>query len=138
VIIVDTNVWSETLRAEPDPHVLRWFRANAADLYIPALVVHELVFGIELLPNGRKRTQLEPHVHAMIARIARRVLPYDADTARTHAELRAGARLAGREPSAQDGQIAAHAAHHNAALATRNTTDFTGLNITLINPWDVR
>lgn len=136
MIIVDTNVWSETLRAEPDPHVLHWFRANAAELYIPALVVHELVFGVELLPDGRKRTQLEPHVHAMIARIAGRVLAYDADTARTHAALRADARRAGREPSAQDGQIAAHAAHHDAALATRNTADFAGLNIALINPWD--
>lgn len=136
MIIVDTNVWSETLRPEPDGRVLAWFRANAAELYMPALVVHELTFGVNILPDGARRDRLAEHVRAMINRITDRVLPYDSDTARAHAKLRATARRAGHEPSAQDGQIAAHAAQARAALATRNVGDFTGLGIELINPWD--
>jgi len=135
VIVVDTNVWSETLRPEPDAGVLQWFRANAAELYMPALVAHELAFGVELLPAGARRSALDRHIQAMLARLADRILPYDAETARVHATLRARSRRAGREPSAQDGQIAAHAAHMKAPLATRNIDDFAGLGVELANPW---
>ncbi|HEY0218011.1 MAG TPA: type II toxin-antitoxin system VapC family toxin [Cellulomonas sp.] len=135
MIVVDTNVWSEPLRPEPDPQVLAWMRAHAAELHLPALVVHELRFGIELLPLGARRDRLAAQVDATVRGLAERVLTYDSDVATTHAQLRAAARGAGHEPSAQDGQIAAHAAHLGAPLATRNTADFTGLGVTLIDPW---
>lgn len=135
MIVVDTNVWSETLRAEPDARVLQWLSTYAAELYMPALVAHELAFGVELLPDGARRRRLDQSIQAMLGRLAERILPYDADTARTHAALRARSRRAGHEPSAEDGQIAAHAAQLQAALATRNTNDFAGLGIELTNPW---
>ena len=135
MIVVDTNVWSEPLRPEPDPRVLAWMRAHAGELHMPALVVHELLFGLELLPTGGRRERLAAQIDATINGLADRVLTYDSDVAATHARLRARARSAGREPSAQNGQIAAHAAHASAPLATRNTSDFTDLGITLINPW---
>lgn len=136
MIVVDTNVWSEPLRPGPDPRVLAWMRAHAAELTMPALVVHELRFGVALLPPGRRRDLLATQVDATVARLQDRVLPYDGAVAATHAGLRAAARAAGREPSAQDGQIAAHAAHAGAALATRNTADFAGLGVALVDPWD--
>ena len=135
MIVVDTNVWSEPLRPEPDPRVLTWMRQHAGELHMPALVVHELLFGLELLPAGSRRDRLAAQIQATIGALAERVLPYDSDVAATHARLRAQARAAGHEPSAQDGQIAAHAAHLRAPLATRNTADFTDLGIALINPW---
>lgn len=136
MIVVDTNVWSETLRPEPDPRVLAWMRANAAELHLPALVVHELRYGLAILPDGRRRADLTQRIEAMLTRLAARVLPYDADVAAAHAHLRAAARASGREPSAQDGQIAAHAAHASAPLATRNVGDFEHLGIDVLNPWD--
>ena len=135
MIVVDTNVWSETLRPAPDPRVLAWMRSNARELFMPALVVHELAYGVELLPEGARRAKLAEQITAMIDAVAERVLPYDAGTARTHSRLRAEARRSGREPSAQDGQIAAHAAASGARLATRNTADFAGLGVDLVNPW---
>lgn len=135
MIVVDTNVWSEPLRPEPDPQVLAWMRAHAPDLYMPALVVHELRFGIAVLPVGQRRDRLASQVDATVAALSDRVLPYDSGVATTHARLRAAARAAGHEPSAQDCQIAAHAAHTGSELATRNTGDFSGLGITLIDPW---
>lgn len=136
MIVVDTNVLSEPLRPQPDPRVLAWMRGNAAALTIPALVVHELRFGLELLDPGARLERLAAQIDTAVAALADRVLPYDADVAVTHARLRARARAAGHEPSAQDGQIAAHAAHLNAPLATRNTRDFAGLGVDLVNPWD--
>jgi predicted nucleic acid-binding protein len=135
VIVADTNVWSEPLRPQPDPQVLTWMRKHAGELRMPALVVHELLFGLELLPAGNRRDRLAAQIEATIGGLDERVLAYDSDIAAMHARLRAQARAAGREPSAQDGQIAAHAAHLGAPLATRNTADFTDLGIALINPW---
>lgn len=135
MIVVDTNVWSEPLRPEPDPHVMAWMRAHAGELYMPAVVVHELRFGLELLPGGRRREHLAARLDATIQGLAERVLVYDGDVAAAHARLRARAREAGREPSAQDGQVAAHASHVGAQLATRNITDFAHLGIALIDPW---
>ncbi|MCG2799038.1 MAG: type II toxin-antitoxin system VapC family toxin [Cellulomonas sp.] len=135
MIVVDTNVWSEPLRPAPDPQVLAWMRAHAGELHMPALVVHELLFGLGLLPAGARRERIAAQIEATIRGLDSRVLVYGAEVAATHAQLRAKARAAGHEPSAQDGQIAAHAAHLGAPLATRNTADFTDLGIALINPW---
>ncbi len=135
MIVVDTNVWSEPLRPEPDPRVLAWMRAHAGELHMPALVVHELRFGLELLPHGARRERLAAQIDATVHGLGGRVLVYDAEVATAHARLRARARAAGREPSAQDGQIAAHAARAGAPLATRNTADFADLGVTLVDPW---
>ena len=135
MIVVDTDVWSEPLRPQPDPQVLTWMRRHARELQMPALVVHELLFGLELLPAGNRRDRLAAQIEATIGGLDERVLAYDSDVAAMHARLRAQARTAGREPSAQDGQIAAHAAHLGAPLATRNTADFADLGVALINPW---
>ncbi|WP_159806941.1 PIN domain-containing protein [Cellulomonas citrea] len=135
MIVVDTNVWSEPLRPAPDPRVLAWMRTHASELLMPALVVHELAFGLELLPAGSRREHLAEQIEATIRGLDGRVLVYDAEVATTHARLRAQARARGCEPSAQDGQIAAHAAHLGVPLATRNTADFADLGIALIDPW---
>ncbi len=135
MIVVDTNIWSEPLRPVPDATVMAWLRANSRDLAMPTVVVHELRYGIELLAPGRRRSLLESQVDALISSFADRILDYTAEIATTHARLRAAARRVGREPSAQDGEIAAHALNLNATLATRNTGDFTSLGIDLIDPW---
>ncbi|GIG36881.1 PIN domain-containing protein [Cellulomonas pakistanensis] len=135
MIVVDTNVWSEPLRQDPDEGVLRWMRAHAGELLMPALVVHEMVFGVELLPPGARRDRIAGQVGDTVRALADRVLAYDAPVAATHARLRAAARAAGHEPSAQDGQIAAHAAHLGIPLATRNVRDFRGLGVEVVDPW---
>ena len=135
MIVVDTNVWSEPLRPEPDPEVVAWLRAISRDLVMPAIVVHELKYGVELLPPGRRRDLLDAQVNALIDSLRGRVLDYTSEIATVHARLRATARGAGHEPSAQDGEIAAHALHLSAPLATRNTNDFTSLGVDLIDPW---
>ncbi len=135
MIVVDTNVWSETLRPDPHPAVLSWLTARAADVHMAVTTVHELKFGIELLPTGRRRAALETRIEQVLTDLRPRVLAYDDRAARVHALLRAQARRAGRQLSAEDGQIAAITQVADAALATRNTPDFADLGIRLVDPW---
>ena len=55
MIILDTNVVSELMR--PSPHVvLRWFAATLPeDLHVTAITMAEILYGIERLPQGRRR-----------------------------------------------------------------------------------
>ncbi|MDR3068063.1 MAG: type II toxin-antitoxin system VapC family toxin [Cellulomonas sp.] len=133
MIVVDTNVWSETLRPAPAPAVVAWLTEHASQVRMPVTTVHELRYGVELLASGRRRADLSAQIDQMLA--AMPVLDYDAAAAVEHAVLRAQARAAGREPSAEDGQIAAIARLHGGAVATRNTADFAHLGVALVNPW---
>jgi len=135
VIVVDTNVWSETLRPEPEPAVLSWLAAHAVDAHMPVTTVHELRYGIELLPDGRRRSALETRIEQMLTDLRPRILTYGADAARAHARLRAEARRAGHDLAAEDGQIAAIAMIVGASVATRNTSDFADLGVDVVNPW---
>jgi predicted nucleic acid-binding protein len=64
-----------------------------------------------------------------------RILPFDRAPARAYATIAAARRAAGRPISQFDCQIAAIAGAHEATVATRNTSDYQGCGIDLINPW---
>lgn len=66
------------------------------------------------------------------------MLAFDIDSTTHYADILAARTRAGRTISAVDAQIAAISRQHEASLATRNTADFTGTGIDLINPWDAR
>lgn len=136
-LLLDTNVLSELLRANPDAGVIAWFAAQHADaLFVSAVTQAEMLFGAALLPGGRRRAQLEQHLHAMFDEdFARRVLPFDSDAARIYAGVVAGRRQAGRPISQVDAQIAAIALAQRASLVTRNVDDFEGCGLTLLNPF---
>jgi predicted nucleic acid-binding protein len=135
--LLDTNVLSELLRAEPDGQVLRWFSQQHADaLFVSAITQAEMLYGAALLPRGRRRAQLEQALQAMFdEEFARRVLPFDGQAAVAYAALVATRRSAGTPISQFDAQIAAIALTHRATLVTRNVGDFGGCGLTIINPW---
>ncbi|MGK0741267.1 type II toxin-antitoxin system VapC family toxin [Leucobacter sp. Z1108] len=135
MILVDTNVWSETLRQEPDTRVLEWLRAERHDLVLCVITVHELKFGVDRLPTGRRKEALSARIDALFEGMAQRVLAYDQHAARFHAEIRGRAERAGRGLSFADGQILGIAQAQGARIATRNTGDFEGHGTELINPW---
>lgn len=132
--LLDTNVISETTRAAPDPNVLAYL-AGEPDLWLSTVVVHELQLGIQLRPAGRRRDQASDLVKALVS-TSRRVVPVGPAEAEHAAELRARARRSGRTLHLADALIAATAGLRRLALATRNTRDFEGLGVQLINPWD--
>ena len=136
-LLLDTNVLSELLRTSPDAGVVAWFADQHADaLFVSAVMQAEMLFGAALLPDGRRRAQLEQQLNAMFDEdFARRVLPFDADAARIYASVVSSRRRAGRPISQFDAQIAAIALAHRASLVTRNVGDFEGCGLALVNPW---
>ena len=137
MIILDTNVLSETLRPAPSTRVLEWMRSEPASaLFTTAITESEMHYGVALLPEGARRQSLQSVVDLIFAKdLAGRVLPFDSAAAREFAEIAASRRRAGRPISEADARIAAIARSRGAALATRNVGDFAGCQLQLIDPW---
>ncbi len=135
MIVLDTNVLSELMRPEPEGAVLQWMNAQPGALYVTALSYAEILFGIDLLPRGKRRQRLGEQAAAMFTEdFAGRILSFDAAAAPAYAAIVGQRQRAGQRLSAVDGMIAALARIHGAAIATRDG-DFAGCGVPLINPW---
>jgi predicted nucleic acid-binding protein len=137
MLILDTNVISEIMQALPSPRVQEWWsQQQAGELFTSTVTVAEILYGIELLPRGKRRDRLLAEAEAMFSQdFAGRILPFDEEAARAFPGIAAGRRVKGSPIAALDAQIAAIARSHRAILATRNTTDFEGCGVRLVNPW---
>jgi predicted nucleic acid-binding protein len=137
VILLDTNVVSEPLRHAPEQRVIRWIDAQAMEtLFLSAITVAELRAGVALLPAGKRRTGLQENLEKRVLPLfAGRVLPFDLNCTPAYAALTAKARAAGLAVAAADGYIAAIAAAHGLAVATRDTGPFATAGVAVINPW---
>lgn len=136
-VLLDTNVISELTKEVPAPPVVAFLSARD-DLWLSALVLHELEFGLRLLPRGRRRDALRGVLSEFIRRYEDRVLPVDQKAAVWAARFRAEARARGCPLDLGDALIAGTAKACDLSLATRNTADFDGLEVVLMNPWDFR
>ena len=138
MIILDTNVISELLRREPARQVERWLsEQDGATIHFTAIGEAELWHGVALLPAGKRRTVLSRAIEGMLEEDFRdRILPFDRPAARAYAAIAAERRAAGRPISQFDCQIAAIARARGASVATRNTDDYDGCGIEVINPWE--
>ena len=137
MIILDTNVISELLAPRPNPSVEAWLGAQSpASVFTTTVTEAEILFGLRLLPTGKRRRDLEAAVQPIFAEdFAGRILPLDSVAAAAYADLAVARRRAGRPISQFDAQIAAIALSRGSALATRNLTDFEGVGIALVDPW---
>jgi predicted nucleic acid-binding protein len=137
--LLDTNIVSELMRPAPEPKVVEWLDAQpAGEMWISAVTVGEIRLGIEMLPDGRRRTRLAALAHAMIQEdFADRCLPYDGPAAAEYAAIVAARTRLGRPISVEDAQIASIARSAGLTLATRNTRDFSDIDrLPLVNPWE--
>lgn len=137
MIVLDTNVLSETLRASPSPTVLSWLRAiPLVELFTTTITEGEMLYGLARLPEGARRRALEASVLPLIAKdFAGRILPFDSPAAREFADIAAARRRDGRPISDADARIAAIARSHSARLATRDVAGFSDCGLEIINPW---
>jgi predicted nucleic acid-binding protein len=136
--ILDTNVVSDMMASAPSSAVQAWIAGHrqSGDLFVSTITMAEVFYGVELLPKGRRRERLLREAESMfIEDFAGRVLPFDEPAARVFGAIVAARRAQGRPISTLDAQIAAVARSRDAALATRNTADFEGCGLRLINPW---
>ena len=137
MIVLDTNVLSELMRPQPDERVVAWLKQQTrSSLFTTAVTRGEMLYGVLILSDGRRRTRMQQEITAIFAEeMAGRVLPYDDAAADAHASIAAARRSDGRPVSQSDAMIAGIARSRGAALATRNMRDFEGYGVTLIDPW---
>jgi predicted nucleic acid-binding protein len=136
MILLDTNVVSETQRPRGSPLVKARVEERGADLFLNAIVMGELRFGIALLRDPRRRDALAAWYDQLVARFADVILPVTLEVAEVWGDLSARLQDAGRRMEAQDGLIAATALVHDLTLWTRNIRDFDGTGVRLLNPWE--
>ena len=134
--LLDTNVVSERMKAQPNPAVVEWLDANKAELYLPSVVLDELRYGVLRLPEGKCKKGFARTVEALATSYADKIVPYDAKAAWKSAEFRWLAHSSGFNPSVQDMMIAGIAAADGAMLATRNVKDFAFLDLEVVNPFE--
>ena len=135
--LLDTNVISELMRDTPDSQVIS-FLSGLEDVWLSSVLIHEVEYGLRLLPMGERRSRLSAMQSGILAAYANRILPLDRLAAEWAAEFRAAARRAGRTKDMGDILIAGIARAHDLAVATRNISDFDGLDVEVVNPWHPR
>ena len=138
MILLDTNVISETMRPTPSPVVMDWLRQQLAiDLAISSVTIAEIRYGLARLPVSTRRREFEDKFRVFLARgFADRILPFTHEAADVYGELVASRERSGMPIDALDAMIAATATISEAQIATRDIGGFTDCGLELINPWE--
>ena len=139
MILLDTNVISEPLRATGNANVLAWIDEQSIEtLYLSTISLAELRYGVAALPEGKRRQALHDGLELRILPLfTDRVLSFDDAASKAYAMLRAGAKAQGKAIAPADGYVAAIATTHGLTVATRDVTPFLAAGLKVINPWEI-
>ena len=137
MIVLDTNVVSETMRRAPNATVIEWLdNQPRSDLYLCAPVLAEVCYGIARLEESQRKLGLLRSYRQIIAeKFEGRILPFDTQAAEAYGELVAKLESDGRAIDVIDAMIAAIALSNAATLATRNMAHFAHTGLTLVDPF---
>jgi len=140
MILIDTNVISELWKAEPNPDVLAWMDAQAVEtLYLSAVTVAELRFGVAAMPEGKRRSIYQARLEKeVLPAFTGHVLPFDLAASRAYADLMVSAKESGKAIGKADGYIAATACACGLMVATRDISPFEAAGLKLVNPWEAQ
>lgn len=137
MILLDTHVVSEAMKPAPDRVVREWLDEQAAEtLHLSSVTIAALTSGIGVLPRGRRKDRLTAALEGVMAMFGDRILPFDTRAARRYGDLAVRARAAGRGFPTPDGYIAAIAAAHDFAVASRDAAAFEAAGLAVIDPWN--
>ena len=137
-IVLDTNVLSELMKPQGSIAVKNWVAAQPrADLFTTSITQAEILYGIGILPDGRRSQALKAAAQAMFREdFSGQILTFESTAAKCFAEIAAYRRKTGKPISQMDAQIAAICLANNAKIATRNVDDFQDCQIEIVNPWN--
>ncbi len=136
MIILDTNVVSELMKAQPDVQVVEWVKSQSGnELHTTAITLAEVFYGIARLPVGARRASLNQAGAEVFASFQHRILAFDSSAGLEYSRIVTQRDFVGSPINGFDAQIAAICSVHQATLATRNTKDFRDTGIDLVNPW---
>lgn len=140
MIVLDTNVLSALMQAQPDPLVVAWLDAQPVEsVWITSITLFEARYGLELLPEGKRKQQLLGQFAQLVEDdLENRVLGMDALAAHEAAALAAVRKAQGKPVDMRDTFIAGIVQARRATLATRNVRHFSDLTVPVINPWEAR
>ncbi len=133
--ILDTNIVSEIIKNNPNESVRRFLLEERQD-FLSVVTIHELKYGIELLPKGKRKSIIEEKFIDLIYTFEKQIIPILSQDAKRAAELRVKAKKQGLSLHLADSLIAGTAAIHGLGVATRNTSDFIAVCDNLFNPWE--
>jgi predicted nucleic acid-binding protein len=135
MIVLDTNVMSESMRLVPSPHVMTWIERHDRQIHIPAIAIAEVAFGIHKVPPEQQSPRWLRRIGEWRQRYANRILAFDIEAADIYGRIMGRAHLGGRPAQPLDGMIAAIALRHGGIVATRNVAHFGLDGVTVTNPW---
>ena len=138
MFLLDTNIVSALMSVEFPPPLAGWRAGTPARfLYTATICQAEILAGIALLPEGRRKTALAAAARALFGESFRgKIWSFDEPASAAYAEIFAGRRQAGRHAEPNDLMIAAIALSRDASVVTRNVRDFDGCGVAVINPWE--
>lgn len=137
MLVLDTNILSAMMRLDRTPEVAGWLDAqDERQLFTTSVSQAEILSGLAIMADGRRRRKFEKTAGEMFDEFEDRIIPFDSTAAIMYAELFALRRRVGRPTAPQDLMIAAIARAKDARMVTRNTADFEGCGLALINPWE--
>jgi len=138
MILLDTNVISAVIAPAPPRPVLEWLNhQETVGLYVSAITLAEIGYGLRGLPDGRRRRDLEDRFAKFVSTgFEQRTLSFEESAALLYGEIMGRRKGLGRPLGILDGQIAAIARAHQLAVATRNTRDFEECGVELVSPFD--
>jgi predicted nucleic acid-binding protein len=132
--LLDTNVISEIMTTEPNQRVID-FLAQIKESYLSVITLHELHYGLQLLPEGQRRNKIVNKLQSLLTHYNDYIIPVNQAIALQAAVLRADAKQEGRIIHLADTLIASTAKVNNWIVATRNTNDFIDSGVEIIDPW---
>ncbi|HEV2271023.1 MAG TPA: type II toxin-antitoxin system VapC family toxin [Steroidobacteraceae bacterium] len=135
--LLDTNVLSELRRPKPEPKVVRFVADQPLEmLHISVVTLAEIRFGIEVLPDVKRRSKLNDWLsHKVRPMFEQRVLPISEDVMLKWRLLVEEGRKGGHTFSQPDLIIAATAQHHGLTVASRDTDHYEKARVSVFNPW---
>ena len=133
--LLDTNVISELVKLAPNQNVVE-FLSTLDSVWLSIISLHEITYGLRLLPKGGRRSELEEKLQQLLSEYSDLVIPIDQSEAYQAALFRVQAKHQGRVIHLADSLIAGSAKVHNLSVVTRNVDDFFAIDVDIINPWN--
>jgi len=136
--LLDTCFLSELRKPKPHKAVLDWFEIiDEKRLFISALSIGELYYGIALLPDGKQKKEIKAWLQQIENSYADLIIPIDEKVAAQWGEMRALLQSRGITLNVVDGLLAATCSVYSLNLVTRNNKDFKDTGINILNPWQM-
>jgi predicted nucleic acid-binding protein len=133
--LLDTNVISELVKPAPDKNVVE-FLSTMDSAWISIISLHELTYGLELLPKGKRYAELDENLRQLLSEYSDWIIPVNQSEANQAALFRVQAKNQGRVIHLADALIAGTAKVHDFSVVTRNVDDFLGIDVEVVNPWN--